>query len=151
MANRGPNVRFGSLADICSAKGHVRSSPNSDRESDFPQTVMSALLPKADICSALAHVCFGPIADIPANRSAALSSDDACNAGIDFATKRPEIDGLGEKRFGATLQRLALGLGIAISGDHNDRYIGPSGLGFRQEFKTNRDGSIVRRRLMTEI
>jgi hypothetical protein len=38
--------------------------PNSDRESDFPQTVMSALPPKADMCSALAHVCFGPKADM---------------------------------------------------------------------------------------
>jgi hypothetical protein len=27
------DVRFGSLADICSAKGHVRFAPNSDRES----------------------------------------------------------------------------------------------------------------------
>jgi hypothetical protein len=43
------HVRFGSLADICSATGHVRYSPNSDRESGFPQTVMSALPPKADI------------------------------------------------------------------------------------------------------
>jgi hypothetical protein len=31
-----PNVRFGSLADICSAKRHVRFAPNSDRESGFP-------------------------------------------------------------------------------------------------------------------
>jgi hypothetical protein len=30
------HVRFGSLADICSAKGHVRFAPNSDRESGFP-------------------------------------------------------------------------------------------------------------------
>jgi hypothetical protein len=29
-------VRFGSLADICSAKGHVRFAPNSNRESGFP-------------------------------------------------------------------------------------------------------------------
>jgi hypothetical protein len=29
-----------------------------------PQTVMSALLPKADMCGAVAHVCFGPKADI---------------------------------------------------------------------------------------
>jgi hypothetical protein len=48
----GRNVRFGSLADICSAKGHVRFAPNSDRESGFPQTVMSALTPKADMCGA---------------------------------------------------------------------------------------------------
>jgi hypothetical protein len=51
------NVRFGSLADICSAKGHVRFTPNSDRESGFPQTVMSALPPKADIGAAQINVC----------------------------------------------------------------------------------------------
>jgi hypothetical protein len=60
----GRNVRFGSLADICSAKGHVRFAPNSDRESGFPQTVMSALRPKADMCGATRDVRFGPIADI---------------------------------------------------------------------------------------
>src|SRR5262245_14088173 len=49
---------------MCGAKCHVRFTPNSDRESEIPQTVMSALLPKADMCGALAHVCFGPIADI---------------------------------------------------------------------------------------
>ena len=48
---------------MCSAKGHVRFAPNSDRESEFPQKVMSALPPKADICSALARVRFVPIAD----------------------------------------------------------------------------------------
>jgi len=58
------HVHFGSLADICSAKGHVRFTPNSDRESEIPQKVMSALPRKADMCSALAYVCFGPIADI---------------------------------------------------------------------------------------
>jgi hypothetical protein len=36
-------------ADICGAKRHVRFTPNSDRESGFPQKVMSALLPKADM------------------------------------------------------------------------------------------------------
>jgi hypothetical protein len=57
------DVRFGSKADICAAKTHVRFTPNSDRESEIPQNVMSALPPKADMCSALAHVCFGPKAD----------------------------------------------------------------------------------------
>jgi hypothetical protein len=57
------DVRFGSLADIRSAKGHVRFTPNSDRESEIPQKVMSALPPKADMCGALAYVRFGPIAD----------------------------------------------------------------------------------------
>jgi hypothetical protein len=63
--NRAPipltrNVRFGSKADMCAAKGHVRFAPNSDRESGFPQTVMSALLPKADIAGATGDVRFGP-------------------------------------------------------------------------------------------
>src|SRR5262245_35015661 len=44
-----PHVRFGSKADICGAKRHVRFAPESDRESGHPQTVMSALPPKADI------------------------------------------------------------------------------------------------------
>src|SRR5262249_1859600 len=43
---------------------HVRFTPNSDRESGLPQTVMSALPPKADTCSATRDVCFGPKADI---------------------------------------------------------------------------------------
>jgi hypothetical protein len=57
------DVRFGSLADICGAKGHVRFAPNSDHESRLAQTVMSALPPKADVSGANRHVCFGPIAD----------------------------------------------------------------------------------------
>jgi hypothetical protein len=40
------DVRFGSKADICSAKRHVRFAPNSDRKSGFPHKVMSALPPK---------------------------------------------------------------------------------------------------------
>jgi hypothetical protein len=40
------NVRFGSKADICSAKRHVRFTPNSDRESGFQHKVMSALPPE---------------------------------------------------------------------------------------------------------
>src|SRR5262249_34158837 len=37
--------------------------PNSDRESEFLQTVMSALPPRADTCSATRDVRFGPKAD----------------------------------------------------------------------------------------
>jgi len=40
------DVRFGSEADICSAKCHVCFTPNSDRKSDIPAKVMSALPPK---------------------------------------------------------------------------------------------------------
>jgi len=58
------NVRFGSKADMCGAKRHVRFTPNSDRESGLPQKVVSALTPEADMCAALVHVSFGPIADI---------------------------------------------------------------------------------------
>src|SRR5262245_11874381 len=60
------DVRFGSKADMCVAKSDVCFTPNSDRESGLPQTVMSALPPKADMCSAVADVCFGPKADIVA-------------------------------------------------------------------------------------
>jgi hypothetical protein len=59
-----PNVRFGSLANMCSAKLHVRFTPNSDRESGFPQSVMSALPPKGDMCDATTDVRFGPKAGI---------------------------------------------------------------------------------------
>jgi hypothetical protein len=58
------HVRFGSKADMCVAKRHVRSTPDSDRESEIPRKGMSALHPKADMCSATAHVCYGPIADM---------------------------------------------------------------------------------------
>jgi hypothetical protein len=34
------NVRFGSKADICSAKRHIRFTPNSDRKSGPPQNAM---------------------------------------------------------------------------------------------------------------
>src|SRR5262245_57305956 len=57
------DVRFGSKADICAAKSHVRFTPNSDRKSGLPQTVMSALPPKADMCGATRDVRIGPKAD----------------------------------------------------------------------------------------
>jgi hypothetical protein len=31
------HVRYGSKADICNAKRHVRFAPNSDRKREFPQ------------------------------------------------------------------------------------------------------------------
>src|SRR5262245_30948870 len=48
---------------LCAAKRHVRHNPNSDRESRHPQTILSALTPKADMCGAKANV-FGPKADM---------------------------------------------------------------------------------------
>jgi hypothetical protein len=48
---------------MCAAKSDVRFAPNSDRESGFPRTVMSALPLKADMCGATTDVRFGPKAD----------------------------------------------------------------------------------------
>jgi hypothetical protein len=62
----GPDVRFGSKADICSAKGHVRFASDSDRESGHPQKVMSALPSKADMCAATRDVRYGPNATVRA-------------------------------------------------------------------------------------
>jgi len=53
------NVRFGSKADMCAAKGHVRFTPKSDHENGFPHKVMSALPPKADMCGAMSNVPMG--------------------------------------------------------------------------------------------
>jgi hypothetical protein len=44
-----PNVRFGSKADMCSAKGHVRSTPERDirqliRGTDWTQVQLTRLL-----------------------------------------------------------------------------------------------------------
>jgi hypothetical protein len=50
------NVRFGSQADMCIAKSHVRITPNSDRESRHLPWGISALPPKADMCSANKNV-----------------------------------------------------------------------------------------------
>ena len=58
--------------------------PNSDRESGFPQKVMSALPPKADMCGATRDVRFVPKADMPIY--SIISSARACSAG---GTLRP--------------------------------------------------------------
>jgi hypothetical protein len=49
---------------MCGAKGHVRFTPDNDRESGFSETVMSALPPKADMCGAARDVRFGSKADM---------------------------------------------------------------------------------------
>jgi hypothetical protein len=60
------HVRFGSKADICSAKEHVRFAPNSDRESEFPVKGHVRFTPKSRHVHCRGHVCFGPKADIGA-------------------------------------------------------------------------------------
>src|SRR5262245_6531993 len=51
---------------MCTAIGHVRFTPNRDRESRHLPRAMSALLPKADTCGALAYVRYGSKADLVA-------------------------------------------------------------------------------------
>jgi hypothetical protein len=85
------NVRFGSKADICSAKGHVRFASNSDRESEFPQTVMSALPLKADMCGALAYVRFGPLADITSFGELGAVKTSMTSADFQCEGDRPRI------------------------------------------------------------
>jgi hypothetical protein len=64
LRKSGLDVRFGSKADVRTAIGHVRFTPNSDRKSRHAAMVMSALHLKADMCGAVGHVCFGPKADM---------------------------------------------------------------------------------------
>jgi hypothetical protein len=61
-------------------KGMPALPPIATAKADFPQTVMSALPPKADMCGAASDVRFGPIADM-ARRLGFLefiSSQDQC-------------------------------------------------------------------------
>ena len=80
------DVRFGSKADMCIAMSHVRFTPNSDRESGFPQKVISALPPKADMCGATTDVGYGPEADIPlfirSPRRRAAEATTACSTRV---------------------------------------------------------------------
>jgi hypothetical protein len=48
MCSATSDVRFGSKADVCVAKPHVRFTPESDRKSGHRQNAMSALPLKAD-------------------------------------------------------------------------------------------------------
>src|SRR5512144_2617152 len=89
---------------------------------------MSALPSKADMCGALAHVCFGAEADIGADQCCLSGVFDAQ---INLAAKRPEIDRLGEKCVSTVLQGLALGVRIAIGGNHDHRDIRSKGFGLR--------------------
>src|SRR5262245_36809341 len=84
------DVCFGSKADMCGAKGHVRFTPNSDRKSGHPQPVMSALPPKADMCGATTDVRSGPIADMFMDRyfSALRADETDCTGRIQPSLRR---------------------------------------------------------------
>ena len=83
---------------MCAAKRHVCFTPNSDRESEIPQNVMSALPPKADMCGAARDVCFGPKVDTCIAANCALFDHGIClhqNSGRNRETQNfgaPDVD-----------------------------------------------------------
>ena len=79
------------------------------------QIGMSALTPKADIWPIRNYCLCG-----------------AFDADVDLAAQCSEIDGFGQKRFGATLQSLTLCFFVAVGRNHDDGDVGPSGFGFGQ-------------------
>ena len=121
------NVRFGSLADICSAKEHVRFTPNSDRKSGFPHKVMSALPPKADTCSALAYVCLGPKADIDSVHSITSSARIAGKAWL------PNI---ATAQSASTSDHLSLDCGQSEQQDYPERTEGPLAASLSPKYQT---------------
>jgi hypothetical protein len=52
-----PDVRFGSLADMCGATSDVRFTPDSSLKSRHEPRIISAIPPKADMCGAKPNVC----------------------------------------------------------------------------------------------
>ena len=79
---------------------------------------MSALPPKADIrgCSF----------EWPLSAKSGHPLCGSFDPSIDFAAKHPEINWLGEKRFGTGLQGVAFCFCIAVGGNHDDRDVGSS-------------------------
>jgi hypothetical protein len=65
----------------CAVQPVVSAYPNSDREREFPQKVMSAS--KADMCGAIVDVCFGPKADKPRR----ISSEAVSQSGADVKAR----------------------------------------------------------------
>ena len=54
-----------------------------------------------------------------------LGSRGAFDPRVDLSAERPEVDWLAQERLGSALQHPALGLVIALGGDHNNRHIWP--------------------------
>ena len=96
---RSADVRFGSLADICAAKSDVGFTPNSDRESGFPQkscllyplkqtdAVQNQMSAKGQKQTSSAQALWGILAVLRLERNrydarlrnAALKSEGGCN------------------------------------------------------------------------
>lgn len=60
--------------------------------------------------------------------------DRPFDPGVNLATERSKVDGFGEQALGTVLQRLALGLGVTVGGDHDHRDIRSGRLGLGQQF-----------------
>ena len=95
----------------------------------------TAALATSIICFTLVVMIFLPSITMSAMcQKRTLDQTNGCLSGaldpqVDLAAKRPEIDRLGEKRFSAVLQSFALGVRVAIGGDHDNGDIRSKGLG----------------------
>ena len=71
---------------------------------------------------------------------------------IDFAAKHPEINWLGEKRFGTGLQGVAFCFCIAVGSNHDDRDVRSNRFSLGQQFKAghSRPVSSVRFRMLQQ-
>src|SRR5262249_20919900 len=85
---------------------HVCFTSISDRESEFPHKVMSALPPKADMCGAIAHVCFGPKGDI-----------SQCDRGASYAaiSRQGPLRALAEKPTRVTGSRVLVFIWLGLN------------------------------------
>src|SRR5260370_26209639 len=103
---------------------------------DGSKAVLTA--PKSDFCSTPESGLKSDIAPCPKSAKSGFMHrnkfgefDPLCgafHAAVDLAAQRPEIDRLGQKRLGAILERLTLGLRIAVSRYHAHRNSRPEGL-----------------------
>ena len=136
---------------------HVRFTPNSDRESEIPQKVMSALPLKADICGATRNVRFGPIAGTFARLLDQLVS--ACEQwqGYRQAERLGSLEADDELEFCGLLDRQIRGLGAFQNLVHEEsgakpkiitvRRIGHERAGFHGRLLPNHGQPVLRREL----
>jgi hypothetical protein len=66
---------------------------------------------------------FGPLTDL---------GSGSCDAVVDLAAKRNEINGLCQERLGTTFQSFSLGISVTIGGYHDDWDVRSCCLGLRQ-------------------
>ena len=116
----GADVGYGSKASFPAPSRHVRSYPVSDRHSDLAVGRFVLLATKVRCSNFGEHLA---------------ASSGLLDSSIDLAAERHEVDWLGQERFRAPFQCLALGILVAIGRDHDDRHVRPHGLRFGQKLK----------------